>query len=134
MSGLQRDHSVNEIWTNHDGYNDGTAGTALNNIMYQQRKKSPPTPTKKPPDSLGGTKFIQVAHKGAAPKPKQKAAPSPPKVKTPEQLLLKTARTLFTICTMICRMQGFTIEAITLQDKDSKTTWTKAELEAPPPK
>ena len=44
------------------------------------------------------------------------------------------ARTLFTICTMICRMQGYTIEAITLQDKETKTAWTKAELEAPQPK
>ena len=33
MSGLQRDHSVNENWTNGSGYNDGTAGAALNNIM-----------------------------------------------------------------------------------------------------
>ena len=28
MSGLQRDHSVNENWTNGSGYNDGTAGAA----------------------------------------------------------------------------------------------------------
>lgn len=28
MSGLQRDHSVNENWTNGSGYNDGTAEAA----------------------------------------------------------------------------------------------------------
>ena len=132
MSGLQRDHSVNENWTNHEGYNDGTAGAAINNVLRQQRKQMPPTQTKKPPSSLGGTKFIQVEHKGAVPKSKQPSAPA--KQKTPEQALLKMARTLFTICTMICRMQGYTIEAITLQDKETKTAWTKAELEAPQPK
>jgi len=134
MSGLQRDHSVNENWTNHEGYNDGTAGAAINNILRQQRKQTPPAPTKKPPTSLGGTTFMQVEHKGAATtKPKQKAtAPSAqPTQKTPEQVHLKTARTLFTVCTMICRMQGFTIEAITLQDKESKMAWKKSDLEAP---
>lgn len=39
MSWLQRDHSVNENWTNSSGYNDGTAGAALNNIMRQQRQE-----------------------------------------------------------------------------------------------
>ena len=134
MSGLQRDHSVNENWTNHEGYNDGTAGAAINNVLRQQRKQMPPTPTKKPPSSLGGTQFIQVEHKGATSKPKPKQPSAPAKQKTPEQALLKMARTLFTICTMICRMQGYTIEAITLQDKETKTAWTKAELEAPQPK
>lgn len=134
MSGLQRDHTVNEGWTNHEGYNDSTAGAAINNIMRQQRKQTPSAPTKKPPTSLGGTTFIQVEHKGAVPKPKPKQQPQPPKQKTPEQALLKMARTLFTICTMICRMQGFTIEAITLQDKESKTAWSKSDLEAPQPK
>jgi len=134
MSGLQRDHTVNEGWTNHEGYNDSTAGAAINNIMRQQRKQTPPAPTKKPSTSLGGTTFIQVEHKGAVPKPKPKQQPQPPKQKTPEQALLKMARTLFTICTMICRMQGFTIEAITLQDKESKTVWSKSDLEAPQPK
>ena len=134
MSGLQRDHSVNENWTNHEGYNDGTAGAAINNVMRQQRKQMPPTTTKKPPSSLGGTQFIQVEHKCTATKPKPKQPSAPAKQKTPEQALLKMARTLFTICTMICRMQGYTIEAITLQDKETKTAWTKAELEAPQPK
>ena len=134
MSGLQRDHTVNEGWTNHEGYNDGTAGAAINNIMRQQRRQTQPTPTKKPPTSLGGTTFIQVEHKGAAttkPKPKSTAPTAPANQKTPEQALLKMARTLFTICMMICRMQGFTIEAITLQDKESKTAWNKSDLEAP---
>lgn len=134
MGGLQRDHTVNEGWTNHEGYSDGTAGAAINNIMRQQRRQNPPAPTKKPIVSHGGTKFIQVEHRGAAQKTKPKAAPAPPKAKTPEQALLKMARTLFTICTMICRMQGFTIEAITLQDKESKTAWSKSDLEAPQPK
>ena len=134
MSGLQRDHTVNEGWTNHEGYNDSTAGAAINNIMRQQRKQTPPAPIKKPPTSLGGTTFIQVEHKGAVPKPKPKQQPQPPKQKTSEQALLKMARTLFTVCTMICRMQGFTIEAITLQDKESKAAWSKSDLEAPQPK
>lgn len=136
MSGLQRDHTYNEGWTNHEGYNDGTAGAALNNIMRQQRKAAPPAPTKKPPDSLEGTRFIQVEHKGTPPKPKPKAKqpPTPPKQKAPEQVLLKTARTLYTICTMICRLQGFTIEAITLHDKESGGTWVKSDLDAPAPK
>jgi len=130
MSGLQRDHTVNESWTNHEGYNDGTAGAAINNIMRQSRKApAPPAPTKKLPDKLGGTTFIQVEHKAARAKPKQtQAAPKP---KPHDQALLKMARTLFTICTMICRMQGFTIEAITLHDKASGTSWVKSELEAP---
>lgn len=132
MSGLQRDHSVNEDWTNHEGYNDGTAGAALNNIMRQQRKSQIPASPKKPPGSLGGTALIQVECKSSA--SKTKSAQMPPNTKTPEQILLRTARTLFTICTMICRLQGFTIEAITLQDKGSKTTWSKADHEAPPPK
>ena len=134
MSGLQRDHTVNEGWTNHEGYNDGTAGAALNNIMRQQRRQTPPTPTKKPSTSLGGTTFIQVEHKGVVttkPKPKATAPSAQPTQKTPEQVHLKTARTLFTVCTMICRMQGFTIEAITLQDKESKMAWKKSDLEAP---
>ena len=132
MSGLQRDHSVNENWTNHEGYNDGTAGAAINNVMRQQRKPPVPVkPTKKPQTSDGCTSYIQVPHKGTAPKPKQVQPPA--KQKTPEEVALKMVRTVYTIMQMVAKLQGYTIEAITLHDKANQRDYHKSDLDAPQP-
>ena len=121
MSGLQRDHSVNESWTNGSGYNDGTAGAALNNIMRQQRSTS--------------VRSVQVEHYKTAP-----PAPAKPKVKStsavqksPDALELKSVRTVYVIFAAIASMQGLCIDAITLRSKASGRTYEKSEL-APPPK
>lgn len=131
MSGLQRDHSVNENWTNHEGYNDGTAGAAISNVMRQQRH--PPTPikpTKKPPTSDGSTTYIQVTHKNAKPKQALTA-----KQKSPDEVALKAVRTVYTIMQMIAKLQGLTINAITLHDKANQRDYNKSDLDAPlPPK
>lgn len=131
MSGLQRDHSVNENWTNHEGYNDGTAGAAISNVMRQQRQPPAPIkPTKKPPTSDGGTTYIQVPHKGV--KPKQ--APIA-KQKSHDEVALKAVRTVYTIMQMIAKLQGLTINAITLHDKANQRDYNKSDLDAPlPPK
>ena len=121
MSGLQRDHSVNENWTNGSGYNDGTAGAALNNIMRQQRSTS--------------VRSVQVEHyKTAPPAPaKPKAKPTPPAQKSPEDIELKSVRTVYVIFAAIASMQGLSIDAIALRSKASGRTYEKCEL-APPPK
>lgn len=124
MSGLQRDHSVNENWTNSSGYNDGTAGAALNNIMRQQRQER-------------GTsvRSVQVEHyKTAPPAPaKPKAKPTLPAQKSPDELELKSVRTVYVVFAAIASMQGLSIDAITLRSKASGRTYEKSEL-APPPK
>ena len=121
MSGLQRDHSVNESWTNGSGYNDGTAGAALNNIMRQQRSTS--------------VRSVQVEHYKTDP-----PAPAQPKVKStsaaqksPDALELKSVRTVYVIFAAIASMQGLSIDAIALRSKASGRTYEKCEL-APPPK
>ena len=121
MSRLQRDHSVNESWTNGSGYNDGTAGAALNNIMRQQRSTS--------------VRSVQVEHYKTAP-----PAPAKPKVKStsaaqksPDALELKSVRTVYVIFAAIASMQGLSIDAIALRSKASGRTYEKCEL-APPPK
>ena len=121
MSGLQRDHSVNESWTNGSGYNDGTAGAALNNIMRQQRGTS--------------VRSVQVEHyKTAPPAPaKPKAKPTPPAQKSPEDIELKSVRTVYVIFAAIASMQGLSIDSIALRSKSSGRTYEKSEL-APPPK
>lgn len=124
MSGLQRDHSVNENWTNSSGYNDGTAGAALNNIMRQQRQER-------------GTsvRSVQVEHyKTAPPAPaKPKANPTLPAQKPPDELELKSVRTVYVVFAAIASMQGLCIDAITLRSKPSGRAYEKSEL-APPPK
>ena len=121
MSGLQRDHSVNENWTNGSGYNDGTAGAALNNIMRQQRSTS--------------VRSVQVEHyKTAPPAPaKPKAIPTSAAQKSPDELELKSVRTVYVIFAAIASMQGLSIDAIALRSKASGRTYEKCEL-APPPK
>lgn len=121
MSRLQRDHSVNESWTNGSGYNDGTAGAALNNIMRQQRSTS--------------VRSVQVEHyKTAPPAPaKPKAKPTLPAQKLPDELELKSVRTVYVVFAAIASMQGLSIDAITLRSKASGRTYEKSEL-APPPK
>ena len=124
MSGLQRDHSVNENWTNGSGYNDGTAGAALNNIMRQQRQQRSTS-----------VRSVQVEHYKTAP-----PAPAKPKVKStsaaqksPDALELKSVRTVYVIFAAIASMQGLSIDAIALRSKASGRTYEKCEL-APPPK
>ena len=121
MSGLQRDHSVNENWTNGSGYNDGTAGAALNNIMRQQRSTS--------------VRSVQVEHyKTAPPAPaKPKAIPTLLVQKPHDELELKSVRTVYVVFAAIASMQGLCIDAITLRSKASGRTYEKSEL-APPPK
>ena len=121
MSVLQRDHSVNENWTNGSGYNDGTAGAALNNIMRQQRSTS--------------VRSVQVEHyKTAPPAPaKPKAIPTLPVQKPHDELELKSVRTVYVVFAAIASMQGLCIDAITLRSKASGRTYEKSEL-APPPK
>ena len=121
MSGLQRDHSVNENWTNGSGYNDGTAGAALNNIMRQQRSTS--------------VRSVQVEHyKTAPPAPaKPKAIPTLPVQKPTDELELKSVRTVYVVFAAIASMQGLCIDAIALRSKASGRTYEKCEL-APPPK
>ena len=121
MSGLQRDHSVNESWTNCSGYNDGTAGAALNNIMRQQRSTS--------------VRSVQVEHyKTAPPAPaKPKAIPTLPVQKPHDELELKSVRTAYVVFAAIASMQGLCIDAIALRSKASGRTYEKCEL-APPPK
>ena len=121
MSRLQRDHSVNESWTNCSGYNDGTAGAALNNIMRQQRSTS--------------VRSVQVEHyKTAPPAPaKPKVKSTPPAQKSPEDIELKSVRTVYVIFAAIASMQGLSIDAIALRSKASGRTYEKCEL-APPPK
>ena len=121
MSGLQRDHSVNENWTNGSGYNDGTAGAALNNIMRQQRSTS--------------VRSVQVEHyKTAPPAPaKPKAIPTLPVQKPHDELELKSVRTAYVVFAAIASMQGLSIDAIALRSKASGRTYEKCEL-APPPK
>ena len=122
MSWLQRDHSVNENWTNGSGYNDGTAGAALNNIMRQQRSTS--------------VRSVQVEHYKTAP-----PAPAKPKVKStsaaqksPDALELKSVRTVYVIFAAIASMQGLSIDAIALRSKASGRTYEKCELYPPPKK
>lgn len=124
MSGLQRDHSVNENWTNGSGYNDGTAGAALNNIMRQQRQ-----------ERSTSVRSVQVEHyKTAPPAPaKPKAKPTLPVQKSPDELELKSVRTVYVVFAAIASMQGLCIDAITLRSKASGRTYDKSEL-APPPK
>ena len=121
MSRLQRDHSVNESWTNCSGYNDGTAGAALNNIMRQQRSTS--------------VRSVQVEHyKTAPPAPaKPKAIPTLPVQKPHDELELKSVRTAYVVFAAIASMQGLCIDAIALRSKASGRTYEKCEL-APPPK
>ena len=121
MSGLQRDHSVNENWTNGSGYNDGTAGAALNNIMRQQRSTS--------------VRSVQVEHYNTAPPApaKPKAIPTLPVQKPHDELELKSVRTVYVVFAAIASMQGLCIDAITLRSKASGRTYEKSEL-APPPK
>lgn len=124
MRGLQRDHSVNENWTNGSGYNDGTAGAALNNIMRQQRQER-------------GTsvRSVQVEHyKTAPPAPaKPNAKPTLPAQKPHDELELKSVRTVYVVFAAIASMQGLCIDKITLRSKASGRTYEKSEL-APPPK
>ena len=124
MSRLQRDHSVNESWTNGSGYNDGTAGAALNNIMRQQRQQRSTS-----------VRSVQVEHyKTAPPAPaKPKAKPTSAAQKSPDALELKSVRTVYVIFAAIASMQGLCIDAITLRSKASGRTYEKSEL-APPPK
>ena len=124
MSGLQRDHSVNENWTNGSGYNDGTAGAALNNIMRQQRQ-----------ERSTSVRSVQVEHyKTAPPAPaKPKAIPTLPVQKPPDELELKSVRTAYVVFAAIASMQGLCIDAIALRSKASGRTYEKSEL-APPPK
>ena len=124
MSGLQRDHSVNENWTNGSGYNDGTAGAALNNIMRQQRQ-----------ERSTSVRSVQVEHyKTAPPAPaKPKAIPTLPVQKSPDALELKSVRTVYVVFAAIASMQGLCIDAIALRSKASGRTYEKCEL-APPPK
>ena len=124
MSGLQRDHSVNENWTNGSGYNDGTAGAALNNIMRQQRQ-----------ERSTSVRSVQVEHyKTAPPAPaKPKAIPTLPVQKPPDALELKSVRTVYVIFAAIASMQGLSIDAIALRSKASGRTYEKCEL-VPPPK
>ena len=121
MSGLQRDHSVNENWTNGSGYNDGTAGAALNNIMRQQRSTS--------------VRSVQVEHyKTDPPAPaRPKAKPTLPVQKSPDELERKSVRTVYVVFAAIASMQGLSIDAIALRSKASGRTYEKCEL-APPPK
>ena len=124
MSWLQRDHSVNENWTNSSGYIDGTAGAALNNIMRQQRQEH-------------GTSVrrVQVEHyKTAQPAlANPKAKPTLPVQKSPDELELKSMRTVYVVFAAIASMQGLSIDAITLRSKPSGRAYEKSER-APPPK
>lgn len=125
MSWLQRDHSVNENWTNGSGYNDGTAGAALNNIMRQQRQ-----------ERSTSARSVQVEHyKTATPAPaKPKAKPTLPAQKPPDELELKSVRTVYVVFAAIASMQGLCIDAITLRSKSSGRTYDKNELTPPPKK
>ena len=124
MSGLQRDHSVNENWTNGSGYNDGTAGAALNNIMRQQRQQRSTS-----------VRSVQVEHYKTDPpapaRPKEK--PTLPVQKSPDELERKSVRTVYVVFAAIASMQGLSIDAIALRSKASGRTYEKCEL-APPPK
>ena len=124
MSGLQRDHGVNENWTNGSGYSDGTAGAAINNIMRQQRQ-----------ERRTSVRSVQVEpYKTATPAPaKQKAKPTLPAQKSPDELELKSVRTVYVVFAAIASMQGLSIDAITLRSKASGRTYEKSEL-APLPK
>ena len=124
MSRLQRDHSVNENWTNGSVYNDGTAGAALNNIMRQQRQ-----------ERSTSVRSVQVEHyKTAPPAPaKPKAIPTLPVQKPPDELELKSVRTVYVVFAAIASMQGLCIDGIALRSKASGRTYEKCEL-APPPK
>lgn len=128
MSWLQRDHSVNENWTNGSGYNDGTAGAALNNIMRQQRQQRQERGT--------SVHSVQVEHYKTAP-----PAPAKPKAKqtlhaqkTPDELELKSMRTVYVVFAAIASMQGLNIDAISLRSKSSGRTYDKDELTPPPKK
>lgn len=127
MSGLQRDHSVNENWTNSSGYNDGTAGAALNNIMRQQHQQRQERGT--------SVRSVQVEHyKTAPPAPaKPKVKPTPAAQKSPDALELKSVRTVYVVFAAIASMQGLSIDAITLRSKAGGNVYGKSEL-APPPK
>lgn len=124
MSGLQRDHSVNENWTNGSGYNDGTAGAALNNIMRQQRQ-----------ERSTSVRSVQVEHYKTAPSApaKPNVKPTLPAQKSPDALELKSVRTVYVIFAAIASMQGLSIDAIALRSKASGRTYEKCEL-VPPPK
>ena len=124
MSGLQRDHSVNESWTNGSGYNDGTAGAALNNIMRQQRQQRSTS-----------VRSVQVEHYKTAPSApaKPNVKPTLPAQKSPDALEMKSVRTVYVIFAAIASMQGLSIDAIALRSKASGRTYEKCEL-APPPK
>lgn len=127
MSWLQRDHSVNENWTNGSGYNDGTAGAALNNIMRQQRQQRQECGT--------SVRSVQVEHyKTDPPAPaRPKAKPTLPAQKSPDELELKIVRTVYVVFAAIASMQGLSIDGIALRSKTSGRTYEKSEL-APPPK
>lgn len=124
MSWLQRDHSANENWTNSSGYNDGTAGAALNNIMRLQRQ-----------ERSTNARSVQVEHyKTAPPAPANpKAKPTLPAQKSPDELELKSVRTVYVVFAAIASMQGLCIDVITLRSKASGRTYDKSEL-VPPPK
>lgn len=125
MSWLQRDHSVNENWTNSSGYNDGTAGAAINNIMRHQRQ-----------ERSTSVRSVQVEHyKTAPPAPaKPKAKPTLPAQKSPDELELKSVRTVYVVFAAIASMQGLNIDSITLRSKASGRTYEKSELTPPPKK
>lgn len=127
MSWLQRDHSVNENWTNGSGYNDGTAGAALNNIMRQQRQERQQHGT--------SVRSVQVEHYKTAPpaSANPKAKPTLPVQKSHDELELKSVRTVYVIFAAIASMQGLSIDSISLRSKSSGRTYEKSEL-APPPK
>ena len=127
MSWLQRDHSVNENWTNSSGYNDGTAGAAINNIMRQQRQQRQERGT--------SVRSVQVEHYKTDPpaSAKPKAKPTPAAQKSPDELELKSMRTVYVVFAAIASMQGLCIDAITLRSKPSGRAYDKNEL-APPQK
>ena len=121
--GLQRDTTQHGMWTNSEGYSDGTAGAALNNIMREKMRTQPQThPIKK-----DGTRLISVMH----PKPKK---PQPVSTKSEDELLLKAARTIFTIIQQVAQLKGMAVTDLKLQDKGTKREWSIQELTAPNPK
>ena len=81
-------------------------------------------------NEFGRSQGVQVEHyKTALPAPaKPKAKPTLTVQKSPDELELKSVRTVYVVFAAIASMQGLCIDAITLRSKTSGRTYDKNEL------
>ena len=123
MMAQQRDVEYNSDWVNHEGYNDSTAGQALNRIMYQQQRK--PQSTAAP---VRRTEVWRAPETTALPK---ELPPLPTQQKSDADL--KRARSVYNVFGQILALCGFTLTDISIKDKLTGHLFTRDEMQPPLP-